>query len=125
VADPVFHIAAADEWAEAQTTYRPGRFDEDGFIHCSTASQVMRVARARFRGRADLVLIRIDPDLVDREVRLENLEGDDELFPHIYGELDLSAVTGIEPLIVGSDGEFLTPTLLVPARSTSAGAGAH
>lgn len=123
--DPVFHIALAAEWAEATTAYRPGRFDEDGFIHCSTASQVMQVARARFHGRTDLVLLRIDPDLVDREVRFENLEGDEELYPHIYGELDLSAITGIEPLMVGPDGEFVTPTLLVPARSTGAGALAH
>jgi uncharacterized protein (DUF952 family) len=123
--DPIFHIALADEWAEATTAYRPGRFDEDGFIHCSTASQVMRVARTRFRGRRNLVLLRIDPDAVDREVRYENLEGGDELYPHIYGELDLSAVTGLEPLLVGDDGEFVTPTLLVPARSAGAGAAAH
>ena len=123
--DPVFHIAVAAEWAEATTSYRPGRFDEDGFIHCSTASQVMRVARQRFRGRDDLVLLRIDPDHVEREVRFENLEGGDELYPHIYGELDLGAVSGIEPLLVGPDGEFVTPTLLVPARQTGIGALAH
>jgi uncharacterized protein (DUF952 family) len=123
--DPVFHIAIASEWSEATTAYRPGRFDEDGFIHCSTASQVMRVARERFRGRGDLVLLRIDPDHVEREVRFENLEGGDELYPHIYGELDLAAVSGIEPLLVGADGEFVTPTLLVPARQAGVGAAAH
>jgi uncharacterized protein (DUF952 family) len=125
VADPIFHIAIASEFAEATTAYRPGRFDADGFIHCSTASQVMRVAHARFRGRRDLVLVRIDPDAVEREVRHENLEGGDELFPHIYGELDLAALTGIEPLRVGPDGEFITPTLLLPARSTGDAAFAH
>ena len=85
----------------------------------------MKVARRLFRGRRDLVLLRIDPDLVEPEVRLENLEGGDELFPHIYGELDLSAVTGLEALTVGIDGEFVTPTLLVPARSPSSGALSH
>jgi len=85
----------------------------------------MKVARRLFRGRRDLVLLRIDPDLVEPEVRLENLEGGDELFPHIYGELDLSAVTGLEALTVGFDGEFVTPTLLVPARSPSSGALSH
>jgi len=85
----------------------------------------MKVARRLFRGRRDLVLLRIDGDLVEPEVRLENLEGGDELFPHIYGELDLSAVTGLEALTVGIDGEFVTPTLLVPARSPSSGALSH
>ena len=123
--DPIFHIAVAREWADATTAYRPEDLEDEGFIHCSTASQVMKVARRLFRGRADLVLLRIDPDLVDPEIRLENLDGGDELYPHIYGELDLSAVTGLEPLAVGEDGEFITPTLLVPARSTSATAIAH
>lgn len=123
--DPIFHIAVVAEWVAATSAYRPDRFDEDGFIHCSTASQVMQVARTRFRGRRDVVLLRIDPDAVEREVRLENLEDGHELFPHIYGELDLSAVTGIEPLVLGSDGEFVTPILLVPARSTSDTAFAH
>ena len=123
--DPIFHIAVAREWADATTAYRPEDFEDEGFIHCSTASQVMKVARRLFRGRADLVLLRIDPDLVDPEIRLENLDGGDELYPHIYGELDLSAVTGLESLAVGGDGEFVTPTLLVPARSTSAPAIAH
>ena len=85
----------------------------------------MKIARRLFRGRRDLVLLRIDPDLLEQEIRLENLEGGDELFPHLYGELDLSAVTGLEPLVVGGDGEFVTPTLLVPARSTSPGVLAH
>ena len=123
--DPIFHIAVAAEWVAATSAYRPDRFDEDGFIHCSTASQVMQVARTRFRGRRDVVLLRIDPDEVEREVRLENLEDGHELFPHIYGELDLSAVTGIEPLVLGPDGEFVTPILLVPARSTSDAVFAH
>ncbi|HEY6360576.1 MAG TPA: DUF952 domain-containing protein [Vicinamibacterales bacterium] len=123
--DPIFHIALKREWAAATTAYRPGGFDVDGFIHCSTASQVMKVARRLFRGRRDLVLLRIDPDLLESEVRLENFEGGDELFPHIYGELDLSAVTGLEPLTVGTDGEFVMPTLLVPARSATRGGWSH
>ncbi len=66
-------------------------------------------------------LLRIDPDLLESDVRLENLDGGDELFPHIYGDLDLSAVTGLEALIIGADGEFVTPTLLVPARFATPG----
>ena len=96
--DPIFHIALQHDWAAATTAYRPGGFEVEGFIHCSTASQVMKVVRRLFRGRRDLVLLRVDPDLLESEVRFENLEGGDELFPHIYGELELQAVTGIEPL---------------------------
>ena len=48
VSDPIFHIALRREWAAATSAYRPDAFEEDGCIHCSTASQVMRVARTRF-----------------------------------------------------------------------------
>jgi len=120
VSDPIFHIAVVREWQDAQSAYRPDRFAEDGFIHCSTASQIMHTARRLFRGRTDLVVLRIDPDVVDCEIRHENLEGGDELYPHIYGELDLSAISGLEALVIGADGEFITPTLLVPVRSAGA-----
>jgi uncharacterized protein (DUF952 family) len=123
--DPIFHIAQQHEWAAATTVYRPGGFDIEGFIHCSTASQVMKVVRRLFRGRQDLVLLRVDPDLLESEVRFENLEGGDELFPHIYGELDLEAVTGIEALAIGDDGEFAMPGLLIPARSMTRGEQLH
>ena len=85
----------------------------------------MKVLRRVFRGRRDIVLLRIDPDLLTSEVRFENLEGGDELFPHIYGELDLEAVTGIEPLAIGDDGEFVMPGLLIPARSRTRGERLH
>ena len=85
----------------------------------------MKVVRRLFRGRQDLVLLRVDPDLLESEVRFENLEGGDELFPHIYGELDLEAVTGIEVLAIGDDGEFAMPGLLIPARSMTRGEQQH
>lgn len=85
----------------------------------------MKVVRRLFRGRHDLVLLRVDPDLLESEVRFENLEGGDELFPHIYGELDLEAVTGIEALAIGDDGEFVMPGLLIPARSMTRGEQLH
>lgn len=69
--------------------------DEVGFIHCSFADQVDGVARAVFAGADGLVLITIDPSLVKAEVRYENLEGGSELFPHIYGPLNVDAVVEV------------------------------
>jgi uncharacterized protein (DUF952 family) len=123
--DPIFHVADQRTWAAATTAYRPGGFEVEGFIHCSTASQVLKVLRRLFPGRRDLVLLRIDPRLLGSEVWFENLEGGDELFPHIYGELDLDAVTGIEALAIGDDGEFAMPGLLIPARSMTRGEQLH
>jgi len=85
-------------------------FRVDGFIHCSTRDQVIKVANARFHGREGLLLLLIDTDRVEPAIVYENLEGGSELFPHIYGELNIEAVTGVAPFEPGSDGYFELPT---------------
>ncbi len=104
--DRIFHIASAAAWAAPGGAYTGDTLESEGFIHCSTANQVMGVAHARFRGRRDLVLLCIDPSRVGPEIRYENLEGGDELFPHIYGPLEREAVLEAEPLELRADGRF-------------------
>ena len=100
------------EWAEAEAS---GRYEADslateGFIHCSLDIQVARVANAAFRGRDGLVVLHIDERLLGANVKYENLEGGDELFPHIYGPLPATAVTKVTPLRVGAGGLFEFPS---------------
>ena len=104
--EPLFHIASADAWARSVDSYVPGEFAREGFVHCSTAGQVMRVANRLFRGRSDLVLLMIDIERVGSPIRYENLEGGAELFPHVYGPLPRAAVVAVEPLTAASDGTF-------------------
>ena len=61
--DPIFHITSDAEWQVAQAfrQYRPKRFAEEGFIHCSYKHQVKSVADRLFKGSSDLVLLEIDP----------------------------------------------------------------
>lgn len=104
----IFHIAEREAWNQSQTKqrYRPEMFSVEGFIHCSTAAQVLQVANARFRGRSGLLLLSIDTDRVDAEIRYENLEGGEQLFPHIYGELDRDAVIKEVEFKPQADGSF-------------------
>lgn len=85
-------------------------FPVEGFIHCSTSDQVVQVANARFRGQSGLVLLFIDTDKVAAEIIYENLEGGQQLFPHIYGELNADAVTQVAEFIPGQDGFFILPS---------------
>ena len=104
----IFHIAEREAWKQSQTnqSYRPEMFSVEGFIHCSSPAQVLKVANARFRGRSDLLLLSIDTDRVDAEIRYENLEGSEQLFPHIYGELDHDAVIRVVEFKPKADGSF-------------------
>ena len=106
--DPIFHLAEADHWARALESgeYRRsslGRsLEEEGFIHLSTAEQWPAVLGRYYRDHeGELVLLTADPDLLDpgTELRWEAPgPGSDELFPHLYGPLPVSAVTATRPL---------------------------
>lgn len=108
----IFHITSASLWEQGVGSHCGDTLDSEGFIHCSTAAQVVPVANALFRGRRDLVLLRISTDRLTAEVRYESLEGGSERFPHVYGPIEREAVASVEPLRPGPDGAFLpTPSL--------------
>jgi uncharacterized protein (DUF952 family) len=104
----IFHITTRNAWDRAASDgdYRPDAFPVDGFIHCSTTDQVIQVANIRFRGQKGLVLLSIDTDKVRAQIVYENLEGGQQLFPHIYGELNLDAVVQVSEFGPGDDGYF-------------------
>jgi uncharacterized protein (DUF952 family) len=107
----IYHITTASEAANAvgPGEYVPQAFDADGFIHCSYIHQVPVVANARFRGRTDLVLLKIDASKVRCRIVDENLEGGSELFPHIYGRLPMTAVSEVRPFPCDAGGRFELP----------------
>ena len=101
----IFHIATVDDWraAERAGDYRVSTLGrslaDEGFIHASRSGQVDGV-RAAFYSGPDLrlVMLEIDPALLDVELRLEVPPGADEAFPHIYGPLATGAVVGVREL---------------------------
>jgi uncharacterized protein (DUF952 family) len=110
--ESIFHITSRAAWSEAQ---KSGRYVADslagqGFIHCSRERQVLRVANTYYPGQHGLVLLGIDPDKLTSELRWE--PGADlatELFPHVYGPIDLQAVVSVRDFEPGPDGSFALP----------------
>ena len=89
----ILHICSAAEWqASHDDHYRCASLDHEGFIHCSRPEQVVEVAGRLFQGRRDLVLLVIDPELVTADIRSED-GGNGNYYPHVYGPLNVSAVT--------------------------------
>ena len=110
----ILHISSHAEWRSAQLagSYEADSLSSQGFIHCSRPDQVLGVANDRFGGQDGLVLLCIDPDRVVAEIRHENLDGGAHLFPHIYGPLNLDAVTDILDFVPNEAGEFVLPRQL-------------
>jgi uncharacterized protein (DUF952 family) len=107
----IFHITTRDGWnrAEAEGVYRAQSLPVEGFIHCSTREQVIGTANRFFRGQTGLALLCIDADRVAAEIRYENSEGDGRMFPHVYGELNLDAVTQVLEFEPDREGFFALP----------------
>jgi glutathione S-transferase len=122
----IYHLALGDEWRQArgEGSYRRstlGRsLDEEGFIHCSFADQVQGTADLFYAGHNDVVLLEVDPARVRSEMRVENLDGGEVMFPHLYGPLPVDAVVRATQVERGADGRLLLEPLL-----DHPGGGAH
>jgi uncharacterized protein (DUF952 family) len=109
----IYKICPASAWREAerQGVFRGSPVDiSDGYIHFSTASQVAETARKHFAGQTGLFLIEVDADALGDALRWERSRNDD-LFPHLYGELDLGAVIAVLSMLARSDGFHDIPEL--------------
>jgi len=111
----LFHIVGRNEWSQASELgrYAPAAFAVEGFVHLSQKSQILRPANLLYRDRDDLVLLRIDPSALHAEVVYEpGSHGEAELFPHLYGQLNIDAVTEVIDFPCSPDGSFVLPSAL-------------
>jgi uncharacterized protein (DUF952 family) len=108
----IYHITRRIDWDHARSVgaYKADSLSSEGFIHCSTAEQVITTANRLFRGRPGLVLLCIDTSRVQAEIRYENLEGGASLFPHVYGALDSGAIVEVRDFSPRVDGTFEFPS---------------
>lgn len=104
----IYHIISMKAWTEArqQGVYEPPSLHTDKFIHCSTEDQVSGVANTLYKGAADLLVLGIQEDDVDAEMVYEDLYDLHQLFPHIYGRLNLNAVHKIYRFEPDANGVF-------------------
>ncbi|MCB1470122.1 MAG: DUF952 domain-containing protein [Rhizobiaceae bacterium] len=109
----IYKICPESLWRQAESvgTFAGAPVDlADGFIHFSTVEQVRETAAKHFAGHDDLLLIAIDPDKLGPSLRYEPSRGG-ALFPHLYGPLNLNAVSWVRPLPLRPDGTHDFPDL--------------
>lgn len=109
----IYKISPLAAWrqAEAAGLFTGAPVDlADGYIHFSTAAQVRETAAKHFAGQTDLILVAIDAAALGAALKWEPSRGG-ALFPHLYGDLPMSAVRWTKPLALGADGAHLFPPL--------------
>jgi len=100
MSEQIFHLANSGDWARSPDSYSPQGFEREGFIHCSAAHQLARVAHELYADNNTLVLLTIDPDALDDDTLVyEDLYDLGERFPHVYGPLPTSSVIATGPYL--------------------------
>lgn len=110
----IYHVTSAADWeagrtaGEYTTSTRGKTLAEVGFLHASTAAQIVPVAGFIHQDAPEepLIVLVVDTGRLTSPWRYDDVPGWDEPFPHIYGPLNPDAVVEAVPFEPGPDGEF-------------------
>lgn len=109
----IYKICPEAMWREAERTgtFAGAPIDlADGYIHFSTAAQVVETAAKHFGGQNDLVLVAIEAEKLGSALKFEVSRGG-ALFPHLYAPLQATAAKWVRPLPLKADGAHDFPEL--------------
>ena len=114
----ILHITQKSDWEKARNKneYTASSLKSEGFIHCSTIEQAADTANLFFKGQTGLVLLCIDENKLSSQLKYEAPSGGGRhdptvgnLFPHIYGPVNISAVIEVVDFPPNEDGYFVLP----------------
>ena len=122
----IFHLASNDAWLAAvgpdgfwqgkRGAYHAESLSREGFIHCSKPSQIVDVANTFYRGQQGMVLLVLDPSKLEPALKWEPPAEPEppharagDLFPHVYGPINLDAVIQVLAFEPDTDGFFNMP----------------
>lgn len=96
----IYHIAQKKdlELAQASGLYSCASLSESNFIHCCLKEQLAGVVERYYKSVSGLQLLEIDAAKLKSELVYENTVGGEELFPHVYGQINIDAVSKISAL---------------------------
>lgn len=93
----IFHIAISEEWMKEEPEYRHASLKSENFIHASSKDQIIPTFNKHFSEQGDFTLLEIEITKLGNEVKYEYAPERGELFPHIYGAINKSAVSRALP----------------------------
>ena len=103
----IVHISTRDAWKKAVESgdYHHDSLVQEGFIHCSRMEQILKVANTFYPGKEGFVLMWIDTGNLTAELRWEESDGD--VYPHLYGPINLDAVITVLDFPPDEEGSFV------------------
>ncbi|MFA9560121.1 DUF952 domain-containing protein [Evansella sp. AB-rgal1] len=90
----IYHLLTKEAWEKAkqEDVYWPKSLDEEGFVHCLTKEQLLEKGNKLYPNESEIVLLQIYSNELESLCVFEDLSESGEMFPHIYGHVNLNAV---------------------------------
>ena len=107
----IYHLTNSTDWSAAQAAgeYEASSLSDESFIHCSAdEAQMLRVAERLYPGVLGLVVLDVDTGALHAEVKREPSRSG-EIYPHIYGRINLDAVVRVRDLMLDDEGRHRLP----------------
>ncbi|MEM7663829.1 MAG: DUF952 domain-containing protein [Pseudomonadota bacterium] len=103
----IYKILNSDDWAMAQVNgvSRTALDEGDGYVHLSTRAQVGETLQLHYAGAEEVRLLEYDLSVLEGmgNLRWEPSRGGD-LFPHLYGSLQIDGAARTWTLLLSEDG---------------------
>ena len=103
----IHHLTSREAWTTAQAAgeYEAPSLADEGFIHCSgDDEQTLRVVERLYAGVSDLLVLDIDTERLTSDLKREISTRSGEMYPHVYGKINLDAVVSVRYVTLDSDG---------------------
>ena len=96
----IYHIVNQPSWQKAVEMgfYQAPSLATEGFIHACKKEQVAGVIERYYKNQFNLLVLHIDEKKLQVAPIFEMASSVNEVFPHIYGKINLDAVVDITNL---------------------------
>ncbi len=96
----IYHIVLPEVWETFtdEYEYEAESLQTEGFIHCSYQNQLDEVLRRYYSNADKILILHINPHFLKSDLIAEP-STNREIYPHIYGKINKSAIVNIEERI--------------------------
>lgn len=93
----IYHVVLPEIWAHFKDKdfYEAESLQSEGFIHCSYSGQLEAVLERYYKNAPNVLILTIETEKLKSKL-VEESSTNNEIYPHIYGKINLDAIVGIE-----------------------------
>lgn len=93
----IYHIVLPEVWEKFRDEYdyEAESLASEGFIHCSYRNQLDEVLQRYYKDAKKVLILHINPHFLISELIAEP-STNREIYPHIYGRINKSAIVNVE-----------------------------